>query len=403
MGKYFFKNATEGARKNYASLNPLRKGWGRMQIAIQGAHTRFKFFQIGATKGFTEMAKSQNNVIKTMGKMGNFMVGHPILMIVLLIVGAFITMYMTNEKLRKQIDAIFKPALEALGEAFRTIMVALQPVILAFQNLMNTLFGGSGGGEGPLTKFFVLLADVVSKLVVALAPLIASIISALMPIIEALLNLLIKVVEILMPIFDSIMAVLMPLIDVFLKLIQLIAGFFEALFTGDWEKFGNLFKDLGHGIVQSLADLFVGFINLIVDLLNMLFKLAMLHPLIGFLADSVKALSGGTIDIRGAVDAGLIPKVPQIVVPKFAEGGVVSPSAGGTLGVIAEAGRPERIEPLDPDGLSKRDRAMISMMGGGGAGGINVTVNGTPDMDVNALAAEVSRKLAFQMRKGAAY
>jgi hypothetical protein len=46
---------------------------------------------------------------------------------------------------------------------------------------------------------------------------------------------------------------------------------------------------------------------------------------------------------------------------------------------------------------------MISMMGGGGAGGINVTVNGTPNMDVNALAAEVSRKLAFQMRKGAAY
>jgi phage-related protein len=403
MGKYYFKNASERTRKLIASENGLARAFGRTRLGIEGMHTRFKFFQIGATKGFSEMAESQNKVIKTMGNMGKFMVGHPILMLVLAIVGAFVALYMSNEKFRKQIDAVFKPALDALGEAFRVIMVALQPVILAFQNLMNTLFGGSNGGGGPLTKFFVLLADVVSKLVVALAPLIAAIISALMPIVEGLLNLLIKVVEIMMPIFDSIMAVLMPLIDVFLKLIQLIAGFFEALFTGDWDKFGNLFKDLGHGIVQSLADLFVGFINLIVDLLNSLFKLVMLSPFIGFLADTVKALSGGTIDIRGAVDAGLIPKVPPLVVPKFADGGVVSPSAGGTLGVIAEAGRPERIEPLDPDGLSKRDKAMISMMGGGGAGGINVTVNGTPNMDVNALAAEVSRKLAFQMRKGAAY
>jgi hypothetical protein len=41
------------------------------------------------------------------------------------------------------------------------------------------------------------------------------------------------------------------------------------------------------------------------------------------------------------------------------------------------------------------------MMGGGG--GVNMTINASPDMDVSALAAEVSRRLAFQMRKGAAY
>jgi phage-related protein len=437
MGKYFFKNATEGARKNYASLNPLRKGWGRMQIAIQGAHTRFKFFQIGATKGFTEMAKSQNNVIKTMGKMGNFMVGNPLLMIILAIVGAFVALYMSNEKFRKQIDAVFKPALEALGEAFRVIMVALQPVILAFQSLMKTLFGGSdGSGGGPLTQFFVMLAEVISKLVQALAPLIANLISKLMPIVEALLNLLIPIIEIimkvwmaiqgvimtvliklieivikvvqvimniLMPVIDGLMGFLMPLIDVWIKMAELVSAFFDALFTQDWNKFGTIFKDLGQGIIQSLANMFTGFINLIVDLLNALLKLVMLSPFIGFLADTVSALSGGAIDIRGAVEAGLIPKVPPIVVPQlFAKGGIVSPSAGGTLGIVAEAGRPERIEPLDPDGLSKRDKAMISMMGGGN-GGINVTVNGTPDMDVNALAAEVSRRLAFQMRKGAAY
>jgi hypothetical protein len=85
----------------------------------------------------------------------------------------------------------------------------------------------------------------------------------------------------------------------------------------------------------------------------------------------------------------------------FAMGGTVYPRSGGTLGLIAEAGRPERIEPLDPDGLSKRDKAMISMLAGP-AGGINITVNPSPGMDERELAALVSRQLAFQLRRGAA-
>lgn len=89
-------------------------------------------------------------------------------------------------------------------------------------------------------------------------------------------------------------------------------------------------------------------------------------------------------------------------IPPFAKGGIVYPSAGGTLGLIAEAGRPERIEPLDPDGLSKRDKAMIQMLSGGSGGGINITVNPSPGMDERELANLVSRQLAFQLRKGAA-
>jgi len=77
------------------------------------------------------------------------------------------------------------------------------------------------------------------------------------------------------------------------------------------------------------------------------------------------------------------------------------PSMGGTIARIGEAGRPERVEPLDPSGLSKRDRALIEMLAGP-AGGINITVNPSAGMDERELAALVSRQLAFQMRKGAA-
>jgi hypothetical protein len=78
------------------------------------------------------------------------------------------------------------------------------------------------------------------------------------------------------------------------------------------------------------------------------------------------------------------------------------PSAGGTLAQIAEAGRPERVEPLDPDGLSKRDKAMIEMLSGGQQGpGVNITVVATPEMDKTELAAEIGRVLQSQMRRGA--
>jgi phage-related protein len=427
-------NATAGTRKAIASNNIFIHSWGRLRLAIETAHLRFKIFQAGALKGFKQMTLSNNKFISGFGKVGGFMVGNPILMVVLALIAAFTTLYLTNDKFRKQINDTFKPALDALGEAFRVIMVALQPVILAFKKLMDALIGGDGsGGGGPLTKFFVMLAEVISKLVQALAPLIADLISKLMPIVEMLINLLIPIVEIfmqiqvaimsflapilkfvieivvqliktitdwLMPVIDAVMAYLMPLMQFWQQMIQLVQAFFEALFSGDWDKFARVFHDLGHGIVQSLADMFTGLVNLIVELLNLLIKVMTigLRPLF----DIVKQVSGGAIDINAAIDNGLIPKMPPIVVPAFADGGVVSPTAGGTLGLIAEAGRPERIEPLDENGLSKRDRAMIEMMGGGN-GGINVTVNGTPDMDVNALAAEVSRRLAFQMRKGAAY
>ena len=70
--------------------------------------------------------------------------------------------------------------------------------------------------------------------------------------------------------------------------------------------------------------------------------------------------------------------------------------------MIGEAGRPERVEPLDPDGLSKRDKAIISMLAGNGAGGATINVYPSAGMNERELANLVSKQLAYQMRKGAA-
>jgi phage-related protein len=96
-------------------------------------------------------------------------------------------------------------------------------------------------------------------------------------------------------------------------------------------------------------------------------------------------------------------KLPSITIglPSLAEGGTVYPRAGGTIARVAEAGRAERIEPLDPDGLSKRDKALIAYLTGakGGAGN-TFNVYPSPGMNEVEIAAMVSRQLAFQTRKG---
>jgi hypothetical protein len=94
-----------------------------------------------------------------------------------------------------------------------------------------------------------------------------------------------------------------------------------------------------------------------------------------------------------------VPKV-DIRIPKLAEGGVIPATPGGMLATIGEAGRPERVEPLDANGLSKRDKAMIDYMGGGS--GTTINVYPSAGMDERELADLVSRKLAQTMRRGAA-
>jgi len=87
---------------------------------------------------------------------------------------------------------------------------------------------------------------------------------------------------------------------------------------------------------------------------------------------------------------------------KLAAGGVVMPKTGGTLATIAEAGRPERVEPLDPDGLSKRDKALIDHLTNakGGLDGAVFNIHPSPGMSEVELAHLVSRQIAFQTRRG---
>lgn len=156
--------------------------------------------------------------------------------------------------------------------------------------------------------------------------------------------------------------------------------FWQNAFNGISTFVSNVFN----GLVGIMKGPINGIISLINGMINGLNKIKINVP------DWVPLLGGKTIAFN-------IPNIPQL-----AMGGIVSPTAGGTLAQIAEAGRPERVEPLDANGMSKRDRFMVDLIKAqAGPGTINITVNPSAGMDESELAAAISREITFQMRRGA--
>ena len=192
-------------------------------------------------------------------------------------------------------------------------------------------------------------------------------------------------------------------VDVIVGLIKVVKGIWDAFTSGN-----------PTAAIKAIFDAVFGLVKSIIERIAKAFGFTIswkwltdgLEGAINFIARGINKVSeilnkaiNGFNKINPFKD---VPTIPPIGVPiKLAKGGIIPATSGGVLATIGEAGRPERVEPLDPDGLSKRDRAMIAMLAGP-AGGISITVNPSPGMDERELAALVSRQLAFQLRKGAA-
>lgn len=152
--------------------------------------------------------------------------------------------------------------------------------------------------------------------------------------------------------------------------------------SGIGAKIAGLAKGMWDGLksgLESVVNFIIRGVNLIIKGINLLIKAA-------------NAVKIGD-DIK---------EIKDILPVNFAQGGIVPATPGGVLARIGEAGRAERVEPLDPDGLSKRDKAMIQLLSGGAGGGTTINVYPSQGMNESELAEIVSRKIAFAMRKGAA-
>jgi phage-related protein len=334
-------------------------------------------FQDGLARARDNMAfltYSNNGLTGSFGKLGSFLLKSPILIAIGLLIAAFVYLYNTSDSFREFIDTTLSSVLERLSIAFDRIWTAIQPVI------------------------DLIINELLPPLMDALQPILEVIVTLFGMLVVVIADTLANAIEIIVPIFMALMEVLKPIIEIFLALIELVAEFAKALITGDWSKFGQIFMDVLHKIVQGLVNLFTGAGNMIIDLINGLIR-GFFTGFGGGIADLIKTFSGGTIDLK--TNPPQIKRFTTFTVPKFAKGGIVYPSMGGSLVNVAEAGQAERIEPLDENGLSKRDKALILAISGGGSAGATINVYPSAGMNERELANMVSRRLAFEIRKGA--
>lgn len=157
----------------------------------------------------------------------------------------------------------------------------------------------------------------------------------------------------------------------------------------------NWFKTV---IINPLIKLVEGFINMFVDGLNLM--IGKINSISVPIDPALRGLFGGAKKLGFN-----IKPVQKVTLTPLAEGGTVKATPGGMYAQIGEAGRDERVEPLDASGLSQRDRAMIELLAKRDQPSTvtPVTINVYPSegMDERELAATVSRVLALQLRKGA--
>jgi phage-related protein len=552
----FLKNATAQTRKLATSQNIFSRYLGKTTALYEAGGVRFKIFKTRALTGFAEMTKSNNKFVSAFGKGGTFMLKHPILIIIGALIAIFAVMYTTNENFKKQIDNTFKPALDTLKAAWEQILIALQPVFVAFKGFIGATGETSNEASG-LALVFIAITTAIAGLIQFLAPLIVAIVKFLAPGIEFLINMfsflnanviapLIPAIAIFTAIIYGLNAAValnskivainktgwgvwfkqLKIVTFFTKIAKLVQGAFSAViganpivlitiaivaliaaiiwlttnttfFQDAWaaltvawqasiDAIGMAFNWV-MGIIKSvwewivanwplllaiitgpigmavylimnnldaiigffqaafkfIGDIIMGYINFwigifvflgtgimnvfmaipnaIVTAFNFVvnfFKnfvntgIGLFEGFINFVLGGINRLIGALNTLKitipdwvpfvGGQTWGIsIPEIPMLKLPRLAKGGIVNPSIGGSLVNIAEAGKPEKVTPLDSNGLSAGDRAVLAAVSGGGSGGMNITVNAAPGMDVNALAAEVGRKLAFQMRKGA--
>ena len=298
-----------------------------------------------------------------------------------------------------QIITAVVPVLMQLVAAFLPlVMMIISTVMPVIVQLVETLAPLIATIIEMLVPVIITLVEAFMPLIMTIAtmvmPIIAELVKALMPVITTIIQMLVPVIKFLIEMFAAIippvMQVVMAIISFLLPIISTIISAFTGLirflpqigsaFVSVWNGVVGFLK----GIVNGIISMVEGMVNSVIDLIN------------GITQNAAVKVALKAVGLN-------IGRIPKLSIPRLAEGGVASPAGGGTLALIAEAGKPERVEPLDANGMSKRDKYMMDLIKAqqANAGTINITVNPAPGMDERELAAAISREISFQMRRGA--
>jgi hypothetical protein len=120
--------------------------------------------------------------------------------------------------------------------------------------------------------------------------------------------------------------------DVWSNIVTFVAGYIGFIFTTVSNVLGvisDVWRNVWTGIQDFVKDIWNGIIDFIEGGVN------------GAI-DQINGLIGGLGDVAGFIGIE-VGQVPHIKIPRLAEGATVLPRHGGTLAVLAEAGRAESV------------------------------------------------------------
>lgn len=280
----------------------------------------------------------------------------------------------------KVLQPVLPLVMDAFGQIATILGGALQQVLTAVMPLFNQLLGVFTTLLSqllpPLLPIIVQLAGIISQVLLAVLPLIdplMQLITAIFPIMQTVIAALIPVIQ---GVVDAIASVLIPVVDTLVAVLGGVIEFLIGVFTGDWERAWQGIQDIFSGLFNGIVDIGKGVINGLIDLINGF--TGGLNEVGNFISD----VTGGTIDFE-------IGKIPHL-----AEGATVLPRRGGTLAVLAEAGRAESV--VDTGLLNRALEQGISGQGSGQS--VQVDVHPAPGMDEEVIGRVAAERLNYALR-----
>ena len=371
-----------------------------------------------------------------------------ILIAVELLLPIFQKLYNENERFREIVDGIigfitnmFSKFMEIVGQVYE----AIKPLIDVIGGIIEDVIGGAIQFIMDLWKE---LEPVVSELWGQLQPIFKIIGEAIDTLIgwyivylqeqfKIIATVVQTVWDFLKPIFAIIGQAIISSIVTYVKILIKTFQVIKTVVSTVWNFLKPIFQFIGNAVknyitfyVEALKKSFNAIKTVVQGVWNFV------RPIFNRIGNAIETAIGGAVSIvKGLIDGlknvwdrvisgiksawnsgpggfgfdipGWVPVVggKTFRIPTLAEGGVVSPRSGGTLALIAEAGRSERVEPLDPNGLSARDKALIDYLSNNNPSGVgSAVINVYPSAGMNEreLAQKVSRELVSMMRKGAA-
>lgn len=273
-----------------------------------------------------------------------------------------------------QIAAMLGQVASVIGGALGTVIQAVLPVLTGLVGMFTQFIADV---IPPLLPLITLLAQTIGTLLVAVLPLLEplmGLVGAILPELAAFLQLLIPIV---VQVVSAIADLMIPIVDTLVAVLGGLITFLTGVFSGNWEQAWQGIVDMFTGLWEGLGNIFKVVVNGWIDVLNGF--LGALNEAGNFISD----VTGGAIDIN-------IPSIPHM-----AEGGTVLPRRGGTLAVLAEAGRAESV--VDTGLLNRALEQGIPGSSSRGSGA-EINVYPSPGMSEETIGRIAAERLDYQLR-----